>query len=561
MGLSAAWGGLWAPWEIAAFSEPGPLLSASVAVLGRTAFAARLPGVVCVALTAWLTYRLGATWLGRRAGVVAACVLLTCPVVLLQGGRLLGDAPRMAVEALVVASACVALPRAAAVVAFFVPIVGAALVGADGGPVALDAAVRQLGLGLFPWICLVPGALGALVFAASDEGPPDVLPAWVCGGLAAMALAPALGHAPLLTAAPAIALAIAAWPGPAGRAELAVVVVLGVVVAADALTAPGGVVGAVLPTAELPPLRLAWLHAAAVLGWAAWALTERGVYRSLGPALGVALVVAPLQTGALSRHLSRADAVDRWRQLAGPDEPLLAYKLGKEGDDVHAAGVEPIERLGELRRRLTDSPGRVFALLRTPDLVPVDGQFRRTTRGHVAVLDDRSSRVLLISNRLKPAEQDLNPLGGAVNDRPPPVTPLKRPAVLDGVVSLRGAELSASEVSPGGAFEVTLHFEVLDEVARRWKVLLHMERKSYRLPAQRTDHLPVGGLYGTERWRAGEHIADTHRIQVPWLSVPAGEYRLYAGRHQAEDRAPVTPAEAQDGQDRVLVGQIRVNSW
>ena len=87
-----------------------------------------------------------------------------------------------------------------------------------------------------------------------------------------------------------------------------------------------------------------------------------------------------------------------------------------------------------------------------------------------------------------------------------------------------------------------------------------MEQGGYRVPSERTDHDPVGGLYGTERWKAGEHIADTHTIRVPWLSAATGVYRLHAGLLQGQDRAPATPQDAV-GLDRAFVGEIRVNSW
>jgi len=391
-----------------------------------------------------------------------------------------------------------------------------------------------------------------------------VLPAWACGGLLAAAGATALGHAPLLTAVPPLALLVAAWAGPAGRVEVAVIGVIGVVVATDLLGSPAGVVQALLPTAEVPDSPWVWLYAAGTLGWAAWALTEGRVGRSLAPALGLALTVAPLQTATLSDHLSRAGVVAKWRSVAGEGEPLLGYKLG-HARDPFAAGpdgvIEPIERLGDLRKRLVNTQGRVFALVRTPDLVVVDGQFRRTTDGHVAVLDRSSAKVVLISNQLGPGEVDLNLLASAVRSSPPEQMGTRSKAVLDGVVALLGADVSSTEVARGGSFEVTLHFAVRGSPARRWRVFLHMDRGGHRVPSELTDHDPVGGVFGTERWQAGDHVADTHRIVVPWLSTPPGTYRLYAGLHQGDSRAAVTPTEASEGQDRVFIGEIRVNSW
>ena len=567
--LPAAWGGLWAPVEVAAVGEPGLLVSAARSAFGASPLAARLPGLLCVALTAWLTYRLGAHWLGRARGLVAAAVLLTCPLVLLQGARLVGDAPRMLVETLVVAAACLAIPRFAAAAAFLTPLAGAALASGPAQPefTGLDAAVRHVGLGLFPWICLLPGALGARVFHAGDaddgEAPPDALTAWACGGLLAAAAAATAGRPPLLTAAPAMALLVAAWPGPRGRAEIAVAVTVATLVATDLLRTPGGAVRSLLPDAELPGDAWVYIYAAATLGWAAWAFTEQGVRRSVVPALGLALTVAPLQTAALSDHLSRAGVVERWRSLAKPGEPLLSYKLARHRDrPLEAeAGARPVERLGELRRALAESGGRVFAMIRKPDLVVVDNQYRRTAGGHVAVIDQRSSKVLLVSNRLGPRETDHNVLAQAVRSEPPKRVDRPTKAMLDGLIELLGADLSATEVRRGDSLDVTLHFKVRGAPARRWRIFLHLDHGSHRVPSELTDHAPVGGVYGADRWQAGDHIADTHRIELPWLSTPPGDYKLYAGLHHGHERAAVSPEDADAGDDRVFIGEIRVNSW
>lgn len=566
VGLPAAWGGLWAPWEVRAFRSLGDLALSTLGPVG----VARMPGVLSVGLTAWLTYRLGTAWVGRRRALLAVAVLLTCPLVLLQGARLLGDAPRMFVEALVVVVIHMALPRASAAGAFVVPLLGAALAGASASVEApgLDTAVRHVGLGLFPWICLVPGALAEQMFAGDEPargGVGPVITAWACGGLVAAALAPSLGVAPLLSAAPALALLVAGWSGPAARAEQAVIVAIFVLVGSDLLSTDAGAVHALLPAADLSGEASGWLgwrtlYSAGALAWAAWAWTEGPVGRSVIPAVALCLIVAPVQTAGLSAHLSRAGAVDRWRALAGPDEPLVAYKLGEHAD-ARTAPARGVERLGELRRLMTDSPGRVFALVRSPDLVPVDTQFRRHTERHLSVVDRTSQRVVLVSNRLGPGEVDHNPLTHAIRLAPPAPVGHPTDATLDGHVTLLGADLSAAEVPRGGAFDVTLHFAVTGATARRWRVFIHMERGGYRLPGERTDHDPVGGLYGTERWSAGEYIADRHTIEVPWLSASPGEYRLYAGLHQGQERAPVLPTGADADEGRVFIGQIRVISW
>ncbi len=556
--LSAAWGGLWAPWETLAVQEPGWAVAAALSALGPSAFAARLPGVVATAITAWLTFRMGAAWLGNRRGWVAAAVLMSCPLVILQGGRLLGDAPAMMFEAVCVAAFIGRGGRAAPVAAFVAPLAGLAWAGEASSAAALDVAARHVGLGLFPWVALLPGALGALAFQPrAEDGTGDVVAAWVWGGLLAVALAPSLGRAPLLTSAPAMALALAAWGGPLGRGSRLVAGVVFLLVAVDATLEPGGSLLALVPAGRIPASPFLALHLSATLGWFAWAFTEGAVRRSVAPALGMALTLAPLHTADVSAHLSRAEAVRRYGEVAAAGEPLLAYKLGDDGDSFHASAAERVERMGELRRRLV-GPGRVFALVRRVDLSSVDKHFRRVAQRSLPVLDGRSSEVVLASNRLGAGEEDRSPLSAAVGSSPPARMGRTSEAVLEGGVSLLGADLSSAEVAWGEGFELTLHFSVKDPPKRRWRVFVHMERGAHRVPLGRTDHFPVGGLYGTHRWEAGEHIADTHTITVPWFSTPPGVYRLYAGLAQGRRRATVTPAGAHDGRDRVFVGEIRV---
>jgi hypothetical protein len=234
--------------------------------------------------------------------------------------------------------------------------------------------------------------------------------------------------------------------------------------------------------------------------------------------------------------------------------------LGDLADPNHPHALVSVRRRAELRRRMTAGGGRVFALIKRDDLLPLDQMFRRQRGRSLPVLDDTSAKVLLVSNQILQDEEDRSPLAGRILATPPEGLQTTTEAVLDGVVALLGADLSAQEVSRGGSFDLTLHFGVRGETARRWRIFVHMEQGEHRVPTERTDHDPLRGGYPTERWRAGEYIADTHTIDLPWLSVPPGVYLLYAGLYQGEDRAPVTPAVAGDGLDRVLVGQIRVKS-
>ena len=87
-----------------------------------------------------------------------------------------------------------------------------------------------------------------------------------------------------------------------------------------------------------------------------------------------------------------------------------------------------------------------------------------------------------------------------------------------------------------------------------WRVFFHLDGPGGTW--RNLDHAPVGGAYPVERWRAGQRIRDRFRIKFS-ADYPPGLHTLHIGfwrpPSSANRRLPVSPADFQDGQDRLRV--------
>ena len=108
------------------------------------------------------------------------------------------------------------------------------------------------------------------------------------------------------------------------------------------------------------------------------------------------------------------------------------------------------------------------------------------------------------------------------------------------------AQLIGRDVRPApgeAALDVTLYWFALRDTASNYKVFVHLLNPQGQVIGQH-DGDPVGGFSPTSRWRAGEIIADTHRIPLPPGLLP-GAYELKAGLYEFADtprNLPILPA-------------------
>jgi hypothetical protein len=120
------------------------------------------------------------------------------------------------------------------------------------------------------------------------------------------------------------------------------------------------------------------------------------------------------------------------------------------------------------------------------------------------------------------------------------------------------AQLVGYEATPAqgeNALNVTLYWYALRGVSVDYKAFVHLVDGGGQVVAQ-DDRDPGGGYTPTTRWRAGEIIADTHRLALP-TNLPAADYTLKAGLYQYQPlrNLPITPPNA-DG--RADLGSIHL---
>jgi len=96
------------------------------------------------------------------------------------------------------------------------------------------------------------------------------------------------------------------------------------------------------------------------------------------------------------------------------------------------------------------------------------------------------------------------------------------------------------------ACTVTLYWRAQDTPDADYTVFVHLVGEDGQIASQH-DGRPVGGLYPTTMWKAGEVVEDRHPLSLP-TDIPSGDYRLLVGLYQPEmgERLPVVGPDGQE---------------
>lgn len=481
--------------------------------------------------------------------------------------------------------------------------------------------IYQIVFGLFPWSLLLPAALFLLArrAAAAPGGEVASVPSardatlillWLLFGFASAVVGLRLGRQPLFLALPAVVLSVALASevrpdlGPGSKVFSLLLLALlwvggqGLLRAPDSwlhglvgdgkfaypqglrmprwirsaiyLWAAGLLLHALQPAHWLRPVLFGPRKGPAARPWAlpdllepllrtlAW-LESRGRPLLLVGVLGLVLAAggALHVVPSLTHHLSQRSVFDSFRGMARPEDEIYSYRLDQGSSDFYLGGLPRLSSRKEFLDRLTRVQP-TFAVIPRRRLAEINNAFRGRVQRHLHVLDDRSSKLLLVANHLPQGEEDLNPIRRVLLTEPPEAA-YTVAAVMERSVELIGADLSSDSVALGGSLEITYYFKVLRPVSRRWKVFVHMETPRHRIDTGKTDHDPAGGVYPTNSWRVGDIVKDTHRIRVPVFS-PLGTYTLRVGLFAGDTRMKVDDASKHDGQNRILVTRIEVRA-
>lgn len=133
--------------------------------------------------------------------------------------------------------------------------------------------------------------------------------------------------------------------------------------------------------------------------------------------------------------------------------------------------------------------------------------------------------------------------------------PYRLDAEFGGLAHLLGYELDDAAVRPGEVLQVTLYWQVIGETEQDHAVFVHLLDEQDLVVAQKDTH-PGLGRFPTSRWRAGDTLADTYRLQVPETAYAPSTGLLEVGFYLPEtgQRLPTGT-----GDDNVRFGTVIVH--
>jgi hypothetical protein len=204
-------------------------------------------------------------------------------------------------------------------------------------------------------------------------------------------------------------------------------------------------------------------------------------------------------------------------------------------------------------------------------LAAINYDIRKRFGQDLPVLDASSSRLLLASNKLEDGEEQKNFISNSIVQNPEefdPEIPLKFalngkivPASFDGKLDFIGwnadhkpADGSFPTYNWGDKAKLTFYFQVKQRVSGQQKIFMHVDRPGSRIHG---DHEPIQGDFPTNYWLPGDIVKDEYELNIDSYSTP-GVYTIWLGFYRGSNRMEVTPDQAHDGDNRVMVGKIKV---
>ena len=233
-----------------------------------------------------------------------------------------------------------------------------------------------------------------------------------------------------------------------------------------------------------------------------------------------------------------------WQATTRPANDYTAFVqvLGEDGAPVALWEAPP----GAVFPTSQWTPGtlmRTQAGFRIPASVP-DGRYRLIAglfrAGDKAVLRTAAGADHLSLGTLT--------VRGRPHDLTPPQPQHPADATFGDAARLTGYDLASAETQPGGALDLTLHWQALTSTDRAYTVFVHLLDEAGNVKGY-GDSEPGGGTYPTTGWLTGEYLADRHTVTLA-PDTPAGTYRLAVGLYD-----PVTGERLKtpDGADQVVL--------
>lgn len=300
-------------------------------------------------------------------------------------------------------------------------------------------------------------------------------------------------------------------------------------------------------------------------------------------AVGMALALAFQTVPELSWHLSQKHMVETYQDSAAKSpgdlyrHGVFAAK-GSEDSNFYTGAIPEMSSRSQVLERLKDTSRRTFFLVPKNQWSEILSAYRSANAGRwVPVLDDRSSRFVLVASSLASGEVDRDwvqkaTLTQAQFDALPEVN--RTSVNFDDKILAVGWQVEPSAVRRGGKTVLRTYFKTTDKVGQSYRIFLHVDRvgSSSRIHGdhwiqnqakENEEQTACVGCYATTHWLKGDIVIDSYDINVP-IGTPSGPYDIWMGFYNpsGDKRLPVKDFDKEkvrhDGQNRVRIGSLTV---
>ncbi len=257
----------------------------------------------------------------------------------------------------------------------------------------------------------------------------------------------------------------------------------------------------------------------------------------------------------LTDHFSQKSLIDHYQALKSNEEPLYVYQLSDSKNSFYLRDQKVLT--SQEFKDLSSKKERFFALIDRKNLSQIDKEFRGVNQQTLAVLNNESYKMLLISNQLKDDEEDFNPIKKALlKDLPDDINRLPEPINFEDQIELVGWALDPFYPKSGSQLKISLFWRAKQDVRTNWKVFVHIDSMGQRIHG---DHEMVEGLFPTSNWKKGDLVRDDHVLMVK-RGLTADRFKFYAGLYQGSTRMKIknTNTNLKDNENRALIGQVTV---
>jgi len=257
------------------------------------------------------------------------------------------------------------------------------------------------------------------------------------------------------------------------------------------------------------------------------------------------------------------------------DSLTLARPTRFVADDVRRGAFS----LDRLERRDADPEASAMAAITRFVVLPktlfsgVNKAFRSANDGrHIALLDARSSRLVLAASNLTAGQPDQNWLRKAILDEADynVLEGLNRISVdFDGQMELIGWRLAEASVRRSQKYKLDLYFRVHKSPTRSYMMFMHPHPLHRDLwphdwyTGGKKDAKRCTGCFQTDHWLAGDIVHMPVEQEVP-LGTSSGAHDIILGWYNplTDKRVPIRAASGKGvrkhGDNRVVVGRLQV---